>query len=216
MREGCADCLVDDLKELLEVLSEPECRQVLEEHIHTSLKCFGKKTLDDLERLMSAIPSDVPELEIYRPTTVRLPSMVSQETAVPPTATHGDGSVYGSVDEEPAFHSPREVQSPSSGGRIRFHPSVVRGSAFGSSAGAVVPSSRPEAQNNRPVTPPGMYTLNLGPIKPRASWTAEQVEDLTAGYSRYGSSWERIRKVYPRLQQYTGMQLKDKYRAISK
>ena len=205
MREGCPDCFVDDLKELLDVLDEPDCKEVLEENIHKSLKCFGRKALNGLEWKLSAIP--VPEAETYYVPPVRRHAMASQETAVPATA----GSIYPSMDDEPMFHSPQQVRSPPSASRVHFHPSVVRASAFGAPAQAIVPAPVPDAD-----TPTMQGMLAAFAAKPRANWSDEQISDLTRGYQRFNSAWETIRKTYPSLKQFTGTQLKDKWRWMTR
>jgi len=197
-RDGCADCLIDELKELMQVLDEPDCREVLEDNIFTSLKCFGRKTLGDLEKMLSTIPTGVPDLDLPVPRRVRDASVMSQETAVPATATHGDGSAYDSVDEEPPFLSPREAPSPS---RTQIHPTVVRGSAFG--------AARQSIESN-------LSYAEFFASKPRAAWTKEQTDELIEAQGRYRNQWESIRRHYPNLRQYTGLQLKDKWRHLAK
>lgn len=51
-------------------------------------------------------------------------------------------------------------------------------------------------------------------LNSRSRWTVEQVKDLREGHERLGSQWEKIRSSFPSLRGFSGMQLKDKYRAI--
>ena len=44
-------------------------------------------------------------------------------------------------------------------------------------------------------------------------WSEAQLQDLKDGYDRFGAQWETIRKNYPALEKFSGMQLKDKHRA---
>lgn len=48
----------------------------------------------------------------------------------------------------------------------------------------------------------------------RACWTDDEKKLLLAGYQLYGSSWEDIRAEYSVLRKYSGVQLKDKFRAV--
>jgi hypothetical protein len=121
--------------------------------------------------------------------------------------TRADGSVYESVDEEPEFFSPRN-DANSEAARKRFRPDVVTASAFGESTQATR-SSPPRVE--RPTTPVGLPIL--GTVKTRMTWNKLQVADLRTAYQRFGSQWERMRKEYPSLREFTGVQIKDKYRA---
>jgi hypothetical protein len=47
----------------------------------------------------------------------------------------------------------------------------------------------------------------------RAVWTEEETRLLGVAYLAYPGEWERMRRNYEPLRRFSGMQLKDKYRA---
>ncbi len=51
------------------------------------------------------------------------------------------------------------------------------------------------------------------PVGERAKWTEEQTAALESAAQVYENSWEEIRRRIPLLSGFTGVQLKDKYRA---
>ena len=91
----------------------------------------------------------------------------------------------------------------------RLHPTVVAGSGFGSRNSAI-PSVAPL------ITEGSSNSINsiIQPFLPkRLKWTDIQKEILKNAYDKYPNQWEVIRTNFPELNEFTGVQIKDKYRA---
>ena len=117
------------------------------------------------------------------------------------------------LEEEPPFLSPVRERSP----RPNYQPNRVVSSAFAEDPLAVAVPTTPRP---RYTAPPSRQTY-LSPTRPvtinvnqRKRWTQEQANTLIEAYARLGSKWEVIRSAYPNLWEFSGVQLKDKYRHL--
>lgn len=200
----CADCLRNKLAELHTVLEDPDARSLIDEPTLKTIIAWIPKVLERITRIEEGFYMGSRPKTVFRPVTVpEIPLQVEEPS-------RGDGSVYESVDDDPEFFSPRNENSAEAS-RKRFKPDVISGSAFGAKEPAANPPIEKRTISPRPSSSSGVL---FNPTqKQRKTWSQEQVADLKAGFQRFGTSWERIRKEYRSLEQFTGVQLKDKHRA---
>jgi hypothetical protein len=99
------------------------------------------------------------------------------------------------------FEDAQEDPSPK-----RFQPTVVAASGFGNR-----PSSLPRAEPQSRSGVPGLYGKTL--LTKRMKWSNEEVEQLRIASEQYPYQWEEMRRNFPMLHKFTGVQLKDKFRA---
>lgn len=200
----CPDCLRNKLAELHTVLEDPDARSLIDEQTLKTIIAWIPKVLDRITRIEEGYYMGSRPQTVFRPITVPEVSIAEDEPG------RADGSVYESVDDDPEFFSPRNDNSAAAS-RKRFKPDVISGSAFGTKEPPANPPIEKRSVSPRQSTSSGLV-LNPGQ-RQRKTWSQDQVADLKAGFQRFGSSWERIRKEYKSLEQFTGMQLKDKHRA---
>lgn len=114
-------------------------------------------------------------------------------------------------EEDEIFFSARSAAVP----KNKFQPSVVRGSAFGSSHSVHIPSyPRPESYDGDVDPPSNPIRKTQHPLR-NSKWTIAEVQMLLQGFTRFGPKWETIRANFPGLAHYSGVQLKDKHRHLS-
>jgi hypothetical protein len=110
-------------------------------------------------------------------------------------AEEEDGDDFEDAVEEPA---PK-----------RFLPTIVASSGFGSPRrSAHIPATIEPAQEGVSIS---QITKNLLPK--RRKWSKQQTDDLRLACDKYPNQWETMRRVFPSLSEFSGVQLKDKHRA---
>ena len=108
--------------------------------------------------------------------------------------------VHGSEDSS-VYFSPRAEEPPPK----RFQPLIVPVPAFsGSGVSATAPTQATQGEPAVVIPFPGSG---------RRRWTQEETEVLKRAYDKYPGQWERMRKEFSVLRSFTGVQLKDKWRA---
>jgi hypothetical protein len=186
---GCVDCVQSALEEFQRHLDGPDGRFLFGIQDFGVLRATAERTFDDIRTLTPT-----------RPTPQRRQVAATQATAVPSQAF---------------------TRSPP-------HPIRVVGSAFNSSAPMTnayappTPSSR--QSRSSPIPRPTIHDRLSAPEKvgvtlsqyQRMNFSIEESDLLVEGFHQHGSKWEKIRKNFPLLSKYTGMQLKDHYRYIMK
>jgi hypothetical protein len=182
---GCVDCVQSALEEFQRHLDGPDGRYLFGIEDFGVIRATADRTFDDLRTLTPT-----------RPTPQRRQVTATQVTAVPSQAF---------------------TRSPP-------HPIRVVGSAFNSSApmtNAYAPPT-PSSQQSRLSPRPTIRDRLSAPEKVGVTLSQHQrtkvaIDDsdlLVEGFHQHGSKWETIRKNFPPLRKYTGVQLKDHYRHI--
>lgn len=106
------------------------------------------------------------------------------------------------ADDTSEFYSPRAEPSAK-----RFQPVIVPVPAFTSRPSVSATAPTQATQSEQPAA------VQLPSFTSRRTWNPDQVDALKRAYARLGNQWEQMRKDYPELRSFTGMQIKDKYRA---
>ena len=99
----------------------------------------------------------------------------------------------------------------------QFRPETVFGSAWAPRPPPLDTPKKKQIANddyNLEKVSPNSPGSHGGYPKVRSKWTASDVEVLKAAFKAYPRQWESMRRNFPQLQKYTGMQLKDKYKTL--
>lgn len=114
-----------------------------------------------------------------------------------------EGHFLEAEEEEDDFEDAVEEPAPK-----RFLPTIVASSGFGS----------PRRTAHIPVTIEPQEGVSISQITKsmlpkRRKWSKQQTEDLRLACDKYPNQWETMRRVFPSLSEFSGVQLKDKHRA---
>ena len=216
---NCPDCYVYELEDLRNLLTHPNAQYIMNPRLKQGLLCRVEESLKSFKKAEAAgYTRKEPHVSVVsQPKAQSIPRRVSSPQS---HSSSAQKRVYPvspppfveseSVDEDDELFFSAQSTIP----RNKFRPSIVHGSAFGDGH-----FEEPYNKYRRTSDPgPRQPTIPSYPIvRPpsrQRKWLPSQVAMLMEGYSAYGSRWETIRAAYPNLAEFTGVQLKDKYRHI--